>query len=383
MCREVCVRTIIMARLAVPPAWNVGGNRKTMPKPRVSVLIDTYNHEQFIEQAITSVLEQDMSMADVEIIVVDDGSTDRTPDIVRRFEPRVRLIRKPNGGQASAFNAGIPECHGEIIAFLDGDDWWEKDKLRTVLEEFETNPEIGAVGNGLYEVNAEGQRLFVNIPVRAYRFFFRNLEEGLWFWDLMAFLGTSRLAIRKVVLEQILPVPEELVIEADEYLATLAVAISGAAVIPRPLTNYRYHPGNLFQYSIFDREKTRRKMQVLEVLVRDLPPKLRDQNISEDVINTLFRGRRVEIERMRLGLDGGSPLQTFMVERTAYRVLYREVTWRHRLFHALVLMHTLLLPPRVFYRLRRWYGEKRLSRLRRWTGDPVPVVQMYERRPDL
>jgi glycosyltransferase involved in cell wall biosynthesis len=80
-----------------------------MSKPYVSVLIDTYNHERFIEQAITSVLEQDMSLANVEIIVVDDGSTDRTPEIVRRYEPRVRLIQKSNGGQASAFNLGISQ----------------------------------------------------------------------------------------------------------------------------------------------------------------------------------------------------------------------------------------------------------------------------------
>ena len=108
-----------------------------MSKPYVSVLIDTYNHEQFIEQAITSVLEQDMSMAGVEILVVDDGSQDRTPEIVRKFEPRVRLICKPNGGQASAFNMGIPECRGEIIAFLDGDDWWMPRKLAKVLAVFD------------------------------------------------------------------------------------------------------------------------------------------------------------------------------------------------------------------------------------------------------
>ena len=102
--------------------------------PRVSVLIDTYNHERFIERAILSVLEQDMPMDDVEILVVDDDSTDRTPVIIRRFEPRVRLIRKPNGGQASAFNVGIPECRGEIVAFLDGDDWWAPQKLRKVVE---------------------------------------------------------------------------------------------------------------------------------------------------------------------------------------------------------------------------------------------------------
>ena len=133
-----------------------------MSKPSISVLIDTYNHEQFIAQAINSVLEQDISMADVEIIVVDDGSTDRTPEIIRGFEPRVRVVSKSNGGQASAFNAAISQCHGEIIAFLDGDDWWEKEKLRAVLREFEANPEIGAVGNGLFEVDAQGKKLFVD-----------------------------------------------------------------------------------------------------------------------------------------------------------------------------------------------------------------------------
>ena len=105
-----------------------------MAKFFLSVLIDTHNHERFIEQAILSVLAQDVAEGEREIIVVDDGSTDRTPEIVRRFEPRVRLIQKTNGGQASAFNAGIPACSGEGIAFLDGDDWWAPGKLRAVSE---------------------------------------------------------------------------------------------------------------------------------------------------------------------------------------------------------------------------------------------------------
>jgi len=123
-------------------------------------------------------------------------------------------------------------------------------------------------------------------------------------------------------------------------------------------------------------------MRVLEVLVRDLPPKLREFGVARDVIDQMFCGTQVEIERMRLGLDGGSSLRTFAVERTAYEIAYREVTWRHKLFQAFVLAQTLLLPPRLFYRLRRWYSEKGLSRLRGWTGNPVPVVQMIERRPN-
>lgn len=72
-----------------------------MPKPFVSVLIDTYNHERFIEQAITSVLEQSMPMPDVEVIVVDDGSTDRTPAIVHLDKFDERLARRKQQSLAS------------------------------------------------------------------------------------------------------------------------------------------------------------------------------------------------------------------------------------------------------------------------------------------
>src|ERR1700732_57683 len=113
----------------------------------VSVLIDTYNHERFIEEAIVSVLEQDFPASDREIIVVDDGSTDRTPEIVRKFAPQVRLLRKQNGGQASAFNAGIPECKGQIIAFLDGDDWWAQGKLTAVTNALAADTAIALVGH--------------------------------------------------------------------------------------------------------------------------------------------------------------------------------------------------------------------------------------------
>ncbi len=74
-------------------------------------MIDTYNHERFIEQAILSVLEQDSPGADREILVVDDGSPHHTPEIAAKFGPQVRLILEANGGRASAFTAGIPECH--------------------------------------------------------------------------------------------------------------------------------------------------------------------------------------------------------------------------------------------------------------------------------
>jgi len=117
-------------------------------KPLISVLIDTYNQERYIEQALVSTVEQDFAAADFEIVVVDDGSTDRTPDIVKKFAPRVRLVRKRNGGQASAFNTALPELNGEIVALLDGDDWFAKNKLSRVNRAFEENPDAGGVAHG-------------------------------------------------------------------------------------------------------------------------------------------------------------------------------------------------------------------------------------------
>ncbi len=95
-----------------------------MTKPLISALVNTYNHERYIEQALLSVLDQGLSPSELEIVVVDDGSTDDTSFIVKKFASRVRYLHKENGGQASAFNAVIPDARGEIIAFLDGDDWW-------------------------------------------------------------------------------------------------------------------------------------------------------------------------------------------------------------------------------------------------------------------
>jgi len=123
-----------------------------------SVLIDTYNHERFIEQAIVSVLEQDFPSSEREIIVVDDGSTDRTPEIVKKFEPRVRLLRKENGGQASAFNAGIPECRGEIIASWTATTGGRRGKLQAVVGALASDVSVGLVGHGIPRVFSDGRQ---------------------------------------------------------------------------------------------------------------------------------------------------------------------------------------------------------------------------------
>lgn len=103
--------------------------------PLVSVIIPAYNASRWIDETISSVIEQDYKH--YEIIVVNDGSTDNTVDIVESFGAAVRCIHKENGGQASARNAGIIAANGKYVAFLDADDLWVKEKLTLQIAQME------------------------------------------------------------------------------------------------------------------------------------------------------------------------------------------------------------------------------------------------------
>lgn len=350
-----------------------------MGKPFVSVLIDTYNHERFIKEAIVSVLEQDFPASDREILVVDDGSTDRTPEIVHKFEPQVRLLRKENGGQASAFNAGIPECRGEIIAFLDGDDWWDVRKLSVVVPEFESHPDFVAVGHGFLEVNEDGAQLAVVKPKAAQLTRLSNVQEGNDFLALRAFLGTSRLAVRAKILDRVGPLPERLSIEADEFLATAATALGGALLLDQPLTNYRYHSANLFQFEEWNSAKVRRKYDSLACILSELPPWLQGAGVTEEVIRILTDAVRIDTVRLRLSLGEGWPWETVRVEREANRQTYRGASLGYHLFHAAVLGAAAVLPPATFYRLRRWYTKRGLAGTRQMVGSAQPIPSLAVR----
>jgi glycosyltransferase involved in cell wall biosynthesis len=353
-----------------------------LARPRVSILIDTYNHERFVEQAIVGALEQDFPAGEREIIVVDDGSTDSTAEIARKFEPHVRLIRKLNGGQASAFNVGIPECKGEIVSFLDGDDWWAPNKLQLAVCELDKSSELGAVGHGYYEVSANGRPLRVVVAEKNTLLHLQNLPTALLFTHLRCFLGTTRFTIRKKLLDQILPFPEELVIEADEYMFTLAPALAPVLVLDKPLFYYRFHEGNFFQYSEKDDKKTRRKQRVLEVLQQCLPPRLHALGVRDDIIAAVMEPIWIDAGRMRLGLDGGMPWETYRIEKAAYHYSYSDRPIGYRLFKGLVLAATLVLPPRSFYKIQRWYGSNELHRFRALTGKPTSAAPIVEQRPN-
>src|SRR5262249_44124633 len=105
-----------------------------------SIVIPTYNHAKWLHDAVESALSQ---TAPVEVIVVDDGSTDETPEILARIESRARVLRLKHGGPCAARNAGIDAAQGEFVMFLDADDIIEPTKVARQLDEFAVAPHVG------------------------------------------------------------------------------------------------------------------------------------------------------------------------------------------------------------------------------------------------
>lgn len=345
----------------------------TMGHPSVSVLIDTYNHERFIEKAIASVLEQDFPASDREILVVDDGSSDGTAEIIRKFAPQVRMLRKVNGGQASAFNAGIPECKGAIVAFLDGDDWWAPGKLQAVCGVLAVEAEVGLVGHGITEVYSDGREhteLLREVP----RFRLNSDDGARTFRLRKSFLGTSRMTFRAELLRRIGPVPEALGIQADEYLFTLGAVLSDVLILREPLTFYRLHESNAFQIADGNATAMRRKYVVLAELAKSLRSKFEEMGVAESTAKIVVDSVQTESDLIRLTTQNGWPLETLRAELQNYRIAHEHASVLLWIFKGLTLLPACVMPSQFYYALRHKIAASGLYRKARekWLPFPEP-----------
>jgi len=208
--------------------------------PIITVLIIAYNYGRFIEEAIDSVLGQEFPLEQVEILVVDDGSTDDTAERVKKYGSRAQYFYKPNGGQASALNFGIGKASGEIVTLLDADDFFLPGKLARVVEAFQRDRSLGMVYHRI-EVWHErtGERRdwdFVAVSGDLH-------EEPKKF---VVYLTPPNLAVsfRQSALKRLLPIPEEIRMVADCYLAALIPFVAPVRAIPEVLAIYRVHGAN-------------------------------------------------------------------------------------------------------------------------------------------
>lgn len=239
-----------------------------MRKPLVSVVINNYNYGAFVGDAIRSAVSQ--SYPRTEVVVVDDGSTDNSKDVIDAYEKAIVSVFKTNEGQSSAFNAGFAKSSGEIVCFLDADDLFLPHKVEEVVAAYK-DPGLGWCVHPLQAVNALAQPIpgppDVRYPTGRYDFREEYLRGKPTFWAA----PTSGLTFRRAVLAKLLPMPGHLRITADNYLTFSFPAFSPGFYISECLSLQRIHGANAYTAKDDPRFKATVQMSIAKALHDSIP----------------------------------------------------------------------------------------------------------------
>jgi glycosyltransferase involved in cell wall biosynthesis len=204
--------------------------------PAVSVIIPVFNGERFLSPAIASALDQ--TFADLEVIVVDDGSTDTTPAIAGGFGSRVRYVPQSNQGVAAARNTGLAMARGTYVAFLDADDVWLPEKIERQITCAERDRRLAAVGCGFFVTD---ERLNVREQI---------IPAPCSLTDLLLFrsnggLNAGTAFLRKADVDAVGGFDPDLFICEDLDLAIRVMERGDASCVPEALLLYRQHEANI------------------------------------------------------------------------------------------------------------------------------------------
>jgi glycosyltransferase involved in cell wall biosynthesis len=211
--------------------------------PKASVIVPAYNVQNYIEEALISLQKQ--SFTAFEALVVDDGSTDKTAEIVQHFceqDPRFQLLQKPNGGLSSARNHGIRHASTDYIALLDADDRYEPEKLAAHIQVLEHNPTVGVVYSASKAIRDDGGATFMQLsgkPIYA---------DPLKALLCKNFVGHGSNAVfRRCIVEQV-GFFDETLRSSEDVDYWIRIATLGCWTFhrePRPLACYRVRPSGL------------------------------------------------------------------------------------------------------------------------------------------
>jgi len=205
----------------------------------VSVVIPTYNHAAFLSEALENVFAQTCSP--LEVIVVDDGSTDETAEVLRMYERRIRVLSQANRGVAAARNAGAAVASGELLAFLDADDAWLPAKLERQVARLDSEPEIALVHCGVAEIDNRGRQFRARLDGMEGRV----STEMLFFRRGVILGGGSAAVIRRAAFLDVGGFDESLSTSADWDLYYRIACRCPVGFVPEVLVRYRVHGGNM------------------------------------------------------------------------------------------------------------------------------------------
>lgn len=214
-------------------------------RPLVSVVINNYNYGHFLSESIESALGQ--TYDNVEVIVVDDGSTDNSREVIRTYGNRIRTVLKENGGQSTALNAGFAASTGDIVCFLDSDDAFYPSKVEKIAACFSQSPEYGWCFHLLERIDSRSGH---NYPLQNVSAFGE--------WDIrtevlngkLPFISTatSGMCFRRALLVELFPMSEAMRIAHDNYLKMSALALSKGYFLGERLARQGIHSDNAYTF---------------------------------------------------------------------------------------------------------------------------------------
>ena len=211
------------------------------PEPLVSVLINNYNYGRYLRTCIDSALAQ--TYRTVEVVVVDDGSTDDSVEIIHSYGSAINGLCQANGGQASAFNAGFAAASGAVVCFLDADDFFLPDKVSCVVELFSRHEtaqwcfhEVQPEGEASVGIGASPPSHLTTLHDHR-----ATLARGSLSYSASS---TSALSFRRELLARILPMPESRGVRLnDNYIKSAALSLAPGISTTRTLACRRIHDG--------------------------------------------------------------------------------------------------------------------------------------------
>ena len=226
-------------------------------QPLVSIIINNYNYDRFLPEAINSAINQ--TYPHTEIIVVDDGSTDNSRDIIAGYGQRIIPIFQENGKQAAALNSGFASSQGDIILFLDSDDCLLPTAVEQVVEAWK--PGVGKVHYRLQVVDTEKQPLGYYIPTTE-----AKLSSGEVWRHLLQTSGytstpMSGNAYSRTALTNVFPIPDDYKTTADDYLMISTPFYGQVVGIEEALGLYRIHNSNQWALTSVSGSRFRRFVQ--------------------------------------------------------------------------------------------------------------------------
>jgi glycosyltransferase involved in cell wall biosynthesis len=315
-------------------------NLPTLPQqPLVSIITPSYNQAAYLEQTLTSVLEQDYPR--LEYLVVDGSSTDGSVDIIKRYAEKLAFwVSEKDSGQAEAINKGLARAKGEILAWLNSDDYYLPGTISAAVRAFQNNPDVVLVYGNMLAIDGQGQ------TTNLLKFNQLTLEDLLCF----QIIGQPAVFFRREALEKAGNLDTTYHCFLDNHL-WLRMALQGRILrIDKTWAAARYHPEakNRIRAAEFGRE------------AYHLFEWAQAQSDLSPVLTRIFRQAKASVHRVdaRYKLDGGQPWKSLAAW---FRALFIHPPTALSRLNILV---SALLQITGFGRLREMYLKRRQARLR-------------------